>query len=466
MSDATRRPKARRVLTMKNIVIPPPSTFDGSNLAGSDQTLPISLHSNAENNPSGLNNISLRIDSATFYAVLTDHTTPLLRFIARLTSAASGQIQWRHTLKQRLNGDVIPVAYVPSVSLTPTLNVEDELLSTLAFAGAHIDADQYQSLLEALQLTSLLPQQTHALTQAQSLRVAIARSLLLGARILLLEEPTNGLSDQDAQELLAALKTLRDQGYTVVLQTRSPDVATAADRVFLLIGGEVLGTLDAPEPSILRSEYTTAVQTLLAFERAHTPQALTLPLATPDSEDSEDTERIIPLEADPELDEDTRPVWQPTRATQHPAFTPLPSAAPSAPFHTGEETDAPVGVEDSSANMAPQTSQTPPSAPDAAREEATLPHRAPLHSPRETTSTEFPSAYVHPTTAAKSENTLSAPDPSVEMEEMFPSTTTLPLIPRPKPQTIDADSEEVIARAQNILKDLPGSVLPPTSPQE
>lgn len=462
MSDAIRRPKARRVLTMKDIVIPPPSPIDRPNGDGNDQTLLISKHASAETEPhtSGLHGISLRIDSATFHAVLTDHHTPLLRFIARLASADSGQIRWRHTLTQRLRGDVIPVAYVPAATLTPSLSVEEDLLSTLAFAGAHIDADQYQSLLRALQITSLLPQQTHTLTQAQGLRVTIARSLLLGARILLLDEPTSGLSDQEAEGLLNAVKTLCDQGYTVVAQTRSPDVAALADRVFLLIGGELLGTLDSPDPSTLRSEYTAAVQTSIVFNHAHSRHAL--PLTTSAAVNSEDVESVPSLEENPEFEEDTRPVWQPTRASQSPAFTPLPSAS----LPTPELAGTPLAVQDSLANVTSQDTIKLDSFSLPSGEGTHLPSLPPAQPPEETVSFAFPSAYVQHDSEVPPESTLHTDPLAMEMEEMYPSTTSLPLIPRPKSQTIDADSEDVIARAQNILKDLPGSVLPPTPPQD
>jgi simple sugar transport system ATP-binding protein len=68
--------------------------------------------------------------------------------------------------------------------------------------------------------------------------VAIARTRLSEARIVLMDEPTAAISVRQVAEVLALIRRLREQGITVVLIShRMPDVFSVADRVIVLRRG-------------------------------------------------------------------------------------------------------------------------------------------------------------------------------------------------------------------------------------
>jgi len=68
--------------------------------------------------------------------------------------------------------------------------------------------------------------------------VAIARTRLSEARIVLMDEPTAAISVRQVAEVLTLIRRLRDQGIAVVLIShRMPDVFTVADRVVVLRRG-------------------------------------------------------------------------------------------------------------------------------------------------------------------------------------------------------------------------------------
>ncbi len=68
--------------------------------------------------------------------------------------------------------------------------------------------------------------------------VAIARTRLSNAKIVLMDEPTAAISVRQVAEVLNLIKRLRDQGVTVVLIShRMPDVFTVADRVIVMRRG-------------------------------------------------------------------------------------------------------------------------------------------------------------------------------------------------------------------------------------
>jgi simple sugar transport system ATP-binding protein len=68
--------------------------------------------------------------------------------------------------------------------------------------------------------------------------VAIARTHLSKAKIVLMDEPTAAISVRQVAEVLELLKRLRDQGMAVVLIShRMPDVFAVADQIVVLRRG-------------------------------------------------------------------------------------------------------------------------------------------------------------------------------------------------------------------------------------
>jgi simple sugar transport system ATP-binding protein len=68
--------------------------------------------------------------------------------------------------------------------------------------------------------------------------VAIARTRLAEAKIVLMDEPTAAISVRQVAEVLSLIKHLREQGMTVVLIShRMPDVFAVADRIVVLRRG-------------------------------------------------------------------------------------------------------------------------------------------------------------------------------------------------------------------------------------
>lgn len=83
------------------------------------------------------------------------------------------------------------------------------------------------------------------LSVAAQQRVEILKVLLAGARILILDEPTAVLTDQEATRLLQASQALARQGAAVILVThKMADVQRYADRVTVMRGGRTVATVN------------------------------------------------------------------------------------------------------------------------------------------------------------------------------------------------------------------------------
>jgi branched-chain amino acid transport system ATP-binding protein len=71
--------------------------------------------------------------------------------------------------------------------------------------------------------------------------LAIGRILRTGARLLLLDEPTEGLAPVIVQQIGAVIRALKQKGYTILLVEQNfRFAATLADRHYIVEHGEVI----------------------------------------------------------------------------------------------------------------------------------------------------------------------------------------------------------------------------------
>ncbi len=79
------------------------------------------------------------------------------------------------------------------------------------------------------------------LSGGEQQRVAIARSLASGARILLADEPTGNLDVANSENIMAILSGLaHENGYCVIVVTHDMDVAKMADKMYRMSDGVIV----------------------------------------------------------------------------------------------------------------------------------------------------------------------------------------------------------------------------------
>jgi ABC-type multidrug transport system ATPase subunit len=83
--------------------------------------------------------------------------------------------------------------------------------------------------------------QEHELSSAEAVRVAIARTLTLSPRMIVIDEPVKGVELTDRDGVLRLLRGLADEGIAVLASTGESTGLSEADRALVLGRGQLRG---------------------------------------------------------------------------------------------------------------------------------------------------------------------------------------------------------------------------------
>ncbi len=135
--------------------------------------------------------------------------------------------------------------------LVPELTTVENVALPLLLAGVRRDAAirRAREWFGRLGLDGLETRRSGELSGGQAQRVALARGLVAGPRVLFADEPTGALDSLTGEQVMDLLvATARDQGTTVVLVTHEARVAAYADREVMVRDGRVTTPAEAVAP--------------------------------------------------------------------------------------------------------------------------------------------------------------------------------------------------------------------------
>ena len=99
------------------------------------------------------------------------------------------------------------------------------------------------------------------LTVGERQQLEIVRLLWLGAKVLILDEPTTGISAPQRVQLFAALRTLAEAGMSVIFVSHKlEEIADLCDSVTVMRRGKVVGAAEMPVPESLLVEMMFGAQ--------------------------------------------------------------------------------------------------------------------------------------------------------------------------------------------------------------
>jgi heme ABC exporter ATP-binding subunit CcmA len=163
----------------------------------------------------------------------------LLRVLAGLSRPSAGEVRVEG---RRLAGDPDARRAIGLLSHHSLLYDDLTLLENLAFAarlyGSPHPAEIARAALAAAGLADRAGDQPRRLSRGLLQRAAIARALLHGPRVLLLDEPFTALDAAAAERLRATLADRREAGMGVLVVTHHlAEVWDVATRVAVMVGG-------------------------------------------------------------------------------------------------------------------------------------------------------------------------------------------------------------------------------------
>ena len=128
---------------------------------------------------------------------------------------------------------VIPQGQTALRSLTVMENVK----LPCAMYGDAVSDDAALELLERVGIAALRDAYPNELSGGELRRLAIARALLRKPPVLLADEPTSNLDDENTHAVLRLLRQYADEGAAVLLVTHEREAAEYADRVLCMSNG-------------------------------------------------------------------------------------------------------------------------------------------------------------------------------------------------------------------------------------
>jgi putative ABC transport system ATP-binding protein len=167
----------------------------------------------------------------------------LLALAAGLDQPSAGEVRVRGRSLGRLDDEQL-AAYrardtaivFQSDNLWPALTARENVATALRLAGLPDADDTAQASLERFGLGKRGSHRVSALSGGEQQRVAIAAAAARGAELVLADEPTGELDEENETLVLEALRELKT---TVVVVTHSERVAAAVDRVIQMRDGRV-----------------------------------------------------------------------------------------------------------------------------------------------------------------------------------------------------------------------------------
>ncbi len=135
------------------------------------------------------------------------------------------------------------LAHVPEGrGVFPELTVEENLRlgAWLRKPGPELDRQYERVFTRFPRLRERLKQAAGTLSGGEQQMLAMGRALLCGARVLLLDEPSMGLSPRLTQEIFAVLRELNAEGFTLLLVEQNANQALRlAQRAHVLENGRI-----------------------------------------------------------------------------------------------------------------------------------------------------------------------------------------------------------------------------------
>lgn len=197
-----------------------------------------------------ISDISINVDSGEIVTVAGANgagKSTLLKSIAGMEKPKSGVVNFIGERIDNIPAHLVTargLAYVPeNKRLFPRLSVADNLRLGSYLHRSSPDRDVPLDFVFKLfpRLEERLSQRAATLSGGEQQMLAIARALMTRPRLLMLDEPSQGIMPKLVDEIFAAVQQIRDNGVTILLvEQRLSESLEISDRAYVLQTGKVV----------------------------------------------------------------------------------------------------------------------------------------------------------------------------------------------------------------------------------
>ena len=202
------------------------------------------IYGKGENEFLALNNISIKVKKGEFIAIVGKSgsgKSTLLHLLGGLDKPDRGNVIINNQDIYKMSDKELTVfrrKYIGFVyqfyNLIPALTVKENILLPALFDGRKISDKKLEELVKKLGLINKMDAYPNDLSGGQQQRVAIGRALINHPKIILADEPTGNLDEENEKIIFEKLKKLSKDGKCVIVVSHSNNAKKYADVIFEL----------------------------------------------------------------------------------------------------------------------------------------------------------------------------------------------------------------------------------------
>ena len=197
-----------------------------------------------------LKDISFELEEGTFLTVNGPSgcgKTTLLLIAGSLLHPTSGNVtidgqdpyKMDNTQRNRLRADTLGFVF-QQFHLIPYLSVRENIASPALATGNHDSRDRAEQLAEHFGLAGRMDHYPYQMSMGEKQRTALARALFNRPRIILADEPTGNLDEDNAHIIFSYLQEYTREGGSVLLVSHDSKAAQYSTRVLNMKNGKIL----------------------------------------------------------------------------------------------------------------------------------------------------------------------------------------------------------------------------------
>ena len=207
-----------------------------------------------------VNHLDLKVEKNTVYGLLGPNgagKSTTLKMIAGMLHKTSGDILFDGHPWSR--NDLAAIgALIETPPLYDNLSAEENLKVRTLLLG--LGDERIEEVLDIVDLKDTGKKKAGQFSMGMKQRLGIAIALVNRPKLLILDEPTNGLDPEGIRDLRDLIRSFPKKGMTVILSSHIlGEVAQSADHVGIIVGGELKKKKKIAENDDLESRYMAVV---------------------------------------------------------------------------------------------------------------------------------------------------------------------------------------------------------------